>query len=477
MTIATELTTLASTKAAIKAAIEAKGQDLTGVNFAGYAPKIEAISGGSTPAPYVRPTDWLALPDVTGQQKFVGLHAIYPDSNFCALLAEGDYTVDWGDGTVENIASGVQANHQYNYSTFDVANATLCSRGYKQAIVTVTPQAGQNLTTLNLHKKHTMAGLQMYSSGFLDIAISGSLLTSLLIGVQTAGAATQVIIFTGLEQVTLLDNAVTTFSYMFSNCYSLQSIPLIDTSAGTNFSYMFRACYSLQSIPLLDTSAGTDFSSMFQYCSSLQSIPLLDTSAGTDFSSMFSNCSSLQSIPLLDTSAGTDFSSMFQYCSSLQSIPLLDTSAGTTFSGMFSICSSLQSIPLIDTSAGTNFSGMFGTCSSLQSIPLLDTSAGAYFNYMFNNCSSLQSIPLLDTSAGTDLTNMFSICPSLSQAALSGAKDFISYLNCKLSADALNTIYTNLATVTGQTITVTGNWGVASDNPTIATAKGWTVTG
>jgi len=453
MTIATELTTLASTKAAIKAAIEAKGQDLTGINFAGYAPKIEAISGSAEPTPYVRPTDWLALPDVTGQQKFVGLHAVYPDSNFCALLAEGGYTVDWGDGTVENIASGVQANHQYNYSTFDVANATLCSRGYKQAIVTVTPQAGQNLTTLNLHKKHTMAGLQMYSSGFLDIAISGSLLTSLLIGVQTAGADTQVISFTGLEQVTLLDNAVTTFSYMFNKCSSLQSIPLLDTSAGTNFSYMFQSCSSLQSIPLLDTSAGTDFSGMFYKCSSLQSIPLLDTSAGTDFSYMFYVCSSLQSIPLLDTSAGTNFSFMFDNCTSLQSIPLLDTSAGTTFSFMFRNCISLQSIPLLDTSAGTDFS------------------------YMLYVCYHLQSIPLLDTSAGTNFLHMFSTCSSLSQAALSGTKVSISYINCKLSADALNTIYTNLATVTGQTITVTGNWGVASDNPTIATAKGWTVTG
>jgi len=380
MTIATELTTLASTKAAIKAAIEAKGQDLTGINFAGYAPKIEAISGSAEPTPYVRPTDWLALPDVTGQQKFVGLHAVYPDSNFCALLAEGGYTVDWGDGTVENIASGVQANHQYNYSTFDVANATLCSRGYKQAIVTVTPQAGQNLTTLNLHKKHTMAGLQMYSSGFLDIAISGSLLTSLLIGVQTAGAATQVISFTDLEQVTLLDNAVTTFTNMFQSCSSLQSIPLLDTSAGTNFSYMFSACYSLQSTPLLDTSAGTTFSGMFSACYSLQSIPLLDTSAGTTFSGMFSVCYSLQSIPLIDTSAGINFSYMFQSCYSLQSIPLIDTSAGTDFSYMFQSCSSLQSIPLLDTSAGTNFTNMFQSCYSLQSIPSLDTSAGTNFS-------------------------------------------------------------------------------------------------
>jgi len=33
------------------------------------------------------------------------------------------------------------------------------------------------------------------------------------------------------------------------------------------------------------------------------------------------------------------------------------------------------------------------------------------------------------------------------------------------------------ATPAGATITVTGNWGTISDTPTIATAKGWTVTG
>jgi hypothetical protein len=47
-----------------------------------------------------------------------------------------------------------------------------------------------------------------------------------------------------------------------------------------------------------------------------------------------------------------------------------------------------------------------------------------------------------------------------------------------LSATQLNAIYTNLASgVVSQTITVTGNWGAATDTPSIATAKGWTVTG
>ncbi len=60
---------------------------------------------------------------------------------------------------------------------------------------------------------------------------------------------------------------------------------------------------------------------------------------------------------------------------------------------------------------------------------------------------------------------------------MNGTKESISYASCRLSAEALNDIYTGLATVTAKTITVTGNYGVTGDDPTIATAKGWTVTG
>jgi hypothetical protein len=48
---------------------------------------------------------------------------------------------------------------------------------------------------------------------------------------------------------------------------------------------------------------------------------------------------------------------------------------------------------------------------------------------------------------------------------------------CKLSATALNEIYTNLPSVVTQTITVSNNYGTAGDDPTIAQNKGWTVTG
>jgi len=270
----------------------------------------------------------------------------------------------------------------------------------------------------------------------------------------------------------------TNFSTMFNGCYALTSVPLFNTSAGTSFSSMFQNCYSLTSVSLFDTSAGTSFSTMFQNCYALTSVPLFNTSAGTNFSTMLNSCYSLTSVPLFDTSACTTFSYMFGNCYTLASVPLFDTSACTTFSSMFGNCYTLASVPLFNTSACTTFSNMFSGCYALTSVPLFNTSAGTNFSNMVGNCYALTSVPLFDTSAGTTFSFMFSSCPELSSARLAGTPVSISYANCKLSAAALDDIYTGLKSgVTGQTITVTNNWGVAGDDPTIATGKGWSVTG
>lgn len=104
---------------------------------------------------------------------------------------------------------------------------------------------------------------------------------------------------------------------------------------------------------------------------------------------------------------------------------------------------------------------------------------GAHTNmsYMFNNCSSLQSVPAFNTAAVTNMSNMFSSCSSLSNIDMSPIKTTLSLTNCKLSGDRLNEIYGNLGTgLTGKVITVTGNYGVSADDPTLV-PSGWTVTG
>jgi hypothetical protein len=95
---------------------------------------------------------------------------------------------------------------------------------------------------------------------------------------------------------------------------------------------------------------------------------------------------------------------------------------------------------------------------------------------MFSGCFSLQAIPLLNTATVTDMSGMFNSCFALQAIGIAPKVSF-DISNALLSATALNALYTALPTVTGKTLTVTGNPGAATDNTSIATSKGWTIAG
>ena len=304
---------------------------------------------GSRGVAWERPADWLPVPvPSASDQRFVGLAAVFNNgANFITVRSGVAFKVDWGDGAGwVNYAANTTAEKNLAWS--DYSSGTLTSRGYRQALVTVEAQSG-NLTSLDLQQRHSSVPRSV-ATAWLDVAVS------LPSGTLTFGGPN--VYQSNVERVTIVGVANTSFAAMFQFCYSLQSVPLFNTTNGTNFTNMFYGCYSLQTVPALNTAAGTDFTYMFQ------------------------NCSSLQQVPALNTAAGTNFTAMFQYCSSLQQSDI----TGTTYT--------------------------------------------------------------------------------------------ISYASANLSAAALNNIYTKLGTAAGaQTITVTGNWGTATDNPSIATAKGWTVAG
>ena len=103
---------------------------------------------------WTRPSDWLALNAPTDNtEQFTGLLAITnDDSNYVTIAAvsTGNYTVDWGDGTVTTHAPGAVAQHKYEYSA--ISESTLCSRGYKQVVVKLT---GTNITALYTNRPHS----------------------------------------------------------------------------------------------------------------------------------------------------------------------------------------------------------------------------------------------------------------------------------------------------------------------------------
>ena len=101
---------------------------------------------------WTRPNDWLPMPTIdSAEQKIACLVYISNNnSNFLAFTVQGNYTVDWGDGTVENFSSGTSSYHLYSYSSYDASNTTLTSDGFKQTVAIITPQGGRIICVLYL---------------------------------------------------------------------------------------------------------------------------------------------------------------------------------------------------------------------------------------------------------------------------------------------------------------------------------------
>jgi hypothetical protein len=329
-----------------------------------------------------------------------------------------------------------------------------------------------------------VTGASARATGSCTFTDAGDLVTATAHGFRVGDP----IIFTSITSTTgIVKNTnywvinANTNDFQVANTYGGAAIALTTNGSGTylrgvSFASAFNKCQSLKGIPIFDTSQAIDVSRMFYICYSLETVPKLDFSNCVLANYICYNCFGLYTVPVLDFSAAVTLASAFISCDGLSSIKLI-TSACTDFSSIFSNSSSLKSVSLSSTAAGTIFSNMFSTCLALTSGPPLDTAAGTDFGSMFNSCTALVNIPAYDFRAVSTLSSIFNSCTALHRGVLDGNTKTISYANGMLSAEELDAIYTALGTGTSQTITVTGNWGVATDTPSIATAKGWTVTG
>ena len=429
----------------IASAIPAKNGATDTYKPSEMAVAIKAIKTGPTPGEpldpvevykYTRPSDWLPMPTPNDNEMYLLFHIPDGVSSLLAFTVTciGNYTVALGtvrDGAfVQFSSTSIASKSKYEAELFADDFGDLTSAGMKQVMVKVS---GADILTWepSIHSKK-LSPSHFAGWNIVDISCRLPSGTGVQCGNTIDRALKNLVYFSwhGTNNVTNMYN-------MFSNCYSLISIPALDTSSVTNMNYMFNNCCSLASIPALDTSSVTNMSYMFNNCCSLTSIPALDTSSVTNMGNMFFCCYSLASIPALDTSSVTIMNSMFNKCYSLTSIPALDTSMVTGMAQMFRSCYSLISIPPLDTSSVTNMSGMFIDCYYLSDVRLVPTVSG-WPGY---------AISLKDSSLGHTA--------------------IVAFLN-------------SLPTITSEkAITLTGNPGVSEltdAEKAIATDKGWTLT-
>ena len=384
---------------------------------------VPLVVGG--PGGWTRPDDWLATSVTTGEQKIQILVAVGPNTTVetdraFTVRCLGATTIDWGDGSApENFASNAIAKH-----IFDPTSLTTTSDGWKQALVTITQQGAGTFSSLDLSQVYYAA--KIYRTPAIEIVV-GPPLTSLILNTFAPM----------LQRVELKSPLAVSVASVFSGCSNLREIVGQIDFSGAGTTGAFATCVNLAKFPTM-TFAGS--------C--------------TNFSTMFSLCGSMTELPaVIPWSQVINTANMFVSCYQLGELPVIDLSSATTVTTMFQGCTSLRRVNIINMAAVTSIASMFGSCTSLEEVTGV-------------NCSG--------TTAAAGYTNAFQNDYRLSRLGFTtggGPKFTFTVASANFDGPGLDKLYGDLATVSGQTITVSSVPGGLADTPTIATAKGWTVTG
>ena len=346
-------------------------------------------------AAWIRPSNWLSMPDMTaGDQRIALLAAVYPSGrtgNALGATAAGtlivvnssdNYIVEWGNGLSADTRGGsrgllvkyddLPASTTVTGQMLAVNSGASIPAGYRQVLVQIYPDSSVGATSfasvrVGIFSANLPSSSIQPSPGYaintqarpkwLSIKGASSTLTSLSIGGGTGGT---------------------------SACPFLHEFEWIGPTSLTNCSNLFNGSTNLSSVK------GTE------WCRNAQ-----------NFDSAFANCTSLKELPLLNTSSATNMRNMFSRCTLLETVAHFDTSNVTNFAGMFSDCSILKTIPAFRTSNALNMDAMFNNCFKLVQIPEINTSNVGSFNSTFNNTSCLQYVPPLNTQNGLTFTSMF----------------------------------------------------------------------
>lgn len=265
----------------------------------------------------------------------------------------------------------------------------------------------------------------------------------------------------------------------FYNCFWLKDIGTIVTSnTMANTHQLFWANWSLKSINSFDTSGVVESEYMFSGCRSLDVIPYYDLSSAVNVYSWASGCHTLKRCDTYDFSSSTDCRALFYNCYLLEKLPAnLDISSTTSADSTFRFCDSIEYAD-VNIPVATNINYMFHTGRKLERIninaPLATTGINA-FTYPYGGWNALKQITG-DLSAMGDNQTMYQYAMWTSKLEVTHNNSIdLRYLN--MSGQTLDNLYTHLPTVSGKTINITSNRGAGEDTPSIATAKGWTVTG
>ena len=382
----------------------------------------------------VRP-DWPDIESLVsdGDEKIVIQSAVFETgSNFLGFRVQGAYTVDWGDGVIENFADDADCGHFYTSSDFPASSGS--SRGYKVATATVTPQGGQQLTTFEFGvfnpPSPAVAGTV---STALDIRLAGGNFTN--VRVEQSDHIPRPM----LERVEFVGDGGTFVNggFAISHNPALLYFRLpnpnatnlhLDSDFGDNRS--MRACTIGDREYRQDLSSATGLLSTFANNHSMYHYDgpsgSLSASSADSLQNCFASNYSLRNVGNLEFTSCTSTNSTFLNCYNLTKIGNQTVNENgransdgkfafpnsTSTVSMFRSCIQLSSDlfpPNLVFPSATQADQMFQGCSSFEVFrpnPELVPSAIDMLS-MFQNCQKLTTLGPLNTAANQRATSMF----------------------------------------------------------------------
>ena len=275
------------------------------------------------------------------------------------IPARGTYTIDWGDGTVEEDVSGGQSHRYDSAGTYTVR----------------------------------------ISDGITRFHLANRAVARKLVSIDQWGTA----------QWTSMWEAFWGASNMV---YNATDTP--DLSRVTNTGFMFHSASSFNGdISDWDVSSVTDMRNMFAHATSFnQPLDSWNVSSVTTMYAMFSGARSFnQPLNSWDVSSVSNMGGVFNLATSFnQPLDSWDVSSATYMATMFRLATSFnEPLDSWDVSSVDTMYGMFNDATSFnQPLDSWDVSSVTDMNYMFRGATSFnQSLDSWDVSSVTNMYNMF----------------------------------------------------------------------
>ena len=276
---------------------------------------------------------------------------------------------------------------------------------------------------------------------------------------------------------------VTRIDHMFNNCDTLQKAKIITSSALSISAYQaYMHTRSMKSIDVFDVSAitGDNARSLFYGMKRLKTLPNFNFAAATDLDNLAFECASLERVEITNNSLPLvqDLYRSFRNCFSLKSVAFDNIPEVLTFNETFYNCYSLKTMRITVPKA-TRIDYAFYNSMSMEKLefnaPLATEASLAISGNAYGGRSRIHDIKG-DFSSAVNNEQVFLNSFALRKLRATFTNN-IYLQRLYMTGEGLNEFYTYLPTVSGKTINISNNRGRLYDDPTIATAKGWTVTG